>query len=188
MALGYMQLVSACASDGATLTNSLVQTSLLPTGSRRIITGGDLDFVGKTLHLKASGRISTLAAAPGTFTFFFMLGATGATVVYQSQALALNVNAKANVTWRLELEMQLRSIGTGAALLTTGHFMSEAVIGSPAPGAGGSGVLLLPATAPAPGPGFDSSIDNKTDLQGQWSVANAANSITLHNYQLGILN
>lgn len=65
-----------------------------------------------------------------------------------------------------------------------GEWRSESVIASPAAGAGGIGVLPLPASAPAVGTGFDSTAAQTVDLQAQWSVANAGNSIQVHQYVL----
>jgi hypothetical protein len=66
--------------------------------------------------------------------------------------------------------------------------MSEAVIGSPLPTVGGIGELLIPVGAPTVGTGFDSTAAQTVDLFGTWSVANAANSIQVHQYMLESVN
>jgi hypothetical protein len=133
--------------------------------------------------VEASGRISTVVTTPGTLTFTWRLGGN---LVASSPAFALNIVAKTNVTWWLRWAMTVRAVGTGttANCMHTGFWASEAVIGSPLPTVGGSGVLLIPASAPAVGAGFDSTISNISDLFAAWSVANAANSIQVHQYRV----
>lgn len=167
--------------DGPALVNSTTPTSLLPDSAKgQAIENRFGKFVGKTLLLDASGRISTVVTTPGTLTLELMLGSV---VAWTSGAMALNVVAQTNVNWRLNAELVYRILGTGtvAKLLGQGHFKSHAVIGSPAPTAGGAGTHLLPFnTAPVVGTGFDNSAGHLLDIRATWSVANAANSITMH--------
>jgi hypothetical protein len=104
--------------------------------------------------------------------------------------MALNIVAKTNVPWILEWIMTCRAIGSGTTsnLMHQGAWTSEAVIGSPLPSAGGAGTHLLPNAAPAVGTGFDSTAAQTVDLFGTWSVANAANSIQVHQYKIEALN
>jgi hypothetical protein len=176
----YQDTLVASNADGAALSNSTTPTSLLPAQALYTLPAGYLD-VGKRLRVHATGRISTVVTAPGTLTFAVRLGSVD---VFSSGALALNIVAKTNVSWWLDIEMVCRAVGSGtsANFLSVGLWASEAVIGSPVPGTGGSGVLLLPASAPAVGTGFDSTAAQQLNLFGTWSVANAANSITCHQF------
>ena len=121
--------------------------------------------------------------------FSIRLG-TGPVVAATSDALALNVVAKTNVAWDLDWLLTCRAIGggTSANFMHNGSFKSEAVIGSPLPSVGGIGELPLVASAPAVGTGFDSTAAQKWDFFGNWSVANAANSILLHQFHIEDLN
>jgi hypothetical protein len=190
MALGYSNLLIGGQGDGAALTNTTTATSILPGSARYTLLPNTIDFIGKKFRLTAMGRISTLATSPGTLTFSFRLGPTANIAAATSPAFALNVNAKTNVIWWLDWTFTARTLGsgTGATLMHGGMWTSEAVIGSPLPSAGGAGSLMIPASAPAVGTGFDSSVANVADLFAQWSVANAANSIQLHDYALESLN
>jgi len=174
-------------SDGAALTNTITETSILPGQAKYTLAANFLDYIGKTLRVRASGRISTVVTAPGTMTFRVKFGSIA---VGTSPAFALNVVAKTNVTWVLEWSLTTRTLGqtTTATLMHTGMWTSEAVIGSPVPGTGGSGSLLIPASAPAVGTGFDSIVANVVDLSAQWSTASASNSIQLHQYALESIN
>lgn len=171
------------AADGAALTNTVTATSLLLGASKFLMPGGFFLFPGQKLRLSAAGRISTVTAAPGTFTLDFRVGSV---VAFNGGAISLNVTAQTNATWRMTADLQVRSIGNGtlATILGTGEFVSRAVIGSAAGAAGGVGTWMLPDTAPAVGTGFDSTASAYFDLFGTWSTANAANSITCHQVEL----
>jgi hypothetical protein len=184
--LGYTSELVSSQADGTALSNTTTATSILSGQSKLLIPGGFLQNIGQELIVEASGRISTVVTTPGTLTFAFRLGPTANIAVATSPAFALNIVAKTNVTWWLRWALTVRALGTGTAanLMHTGFWASEGVIGSPVPGTGGSGLLLIPASAPAVGTGFDSTIDNLSDLFATWSVANAANSIQVHQYRL----
>ena len=168
--------------DGSALTNTTTPTSLLPVSRRFTTSSNFFGAVADALGFVASGRISTVVTTPGTLTLDLRMGAT---VVWTSGAMALNVVAKSNVSWKLCLDLALRSFSsTTAAFMGMGYWMSEAVIGSPLPSAGGSGVLLLPANTPAAGNTFDPSAALVLDMYGTWSVANASNSIQCHMAEL----
>lgn len=182
----WVQTLINAAVDGTALTNSTTPTSIIPAAAVHTLPANDM-VVGKQYRLLARGRISTLVTTPGTLTFDVRLGAVTA---FASGALALNIVAKTNVSWLLELLLTCRAIGggTSANLMGLGQFTSEAVIGSPLTSVGGSGILLLPASAPAVGTGFDSTASQAVDFRATWSVASTSNSIQLHQYSLESMN
>lgn len=180
---GFRQRILEIFEDGAALTNSTTQTSLLPasgSGKEALIGAG---FLERAMVIAGafSGRISTVVTTPGTLALAFRLGTVD---VFASGAMALNTTAQVNVNWSLVFELVVRGTGTGTGTTLfpkVAEFKSHAVIGSPAPTAGGAGVHLLPYNAvPAVGSGFDFSVSQAIDLLATWSVANAANSIQLH--------
>lgn len=173
--------------DGAALNTSTTETSILPGQAKFTLPANYLQDVGQTLRLRAMGRISNIVTTPGTLTLRVKFGSI---IVATSGALALNVAAKTNVTWILDWDLTVRSVGssTAATLMHSGQWQSESVIGSPAAGAGGAGSHIIPASAPAVGTGFDSTVANQIDLTAQWSISNAANSIQCHSYKLESLN
>lgn len=182
------QLWNMSAFDGPALANTVTATSLIGaagTGAPKYtLPTNYFDQTGKSLTVKAAGRISTLVTAPGTLTLDIRLGGT---VVANGVAMALNIVAKVNVGWLLEYMLAVRALGSGTAttFMSQGTWTSEAVIGAPLPSAGGSGVHVLPiSTAPAVGTGVDASAALQVDLFATWSVANAANSIQLHQMSL----
>ena len=98
-------------------------------------------------------------------------------------AFNLNTTAKTNVTWWLDINMWLRTMGAGTAatFLSGGMFTSESVVGS---AAGVASSVMLPASAPAVGTGFDTSVANVFDLQAQFSVATSPTNLTCHHFEL----
>lgn len=179
-------LVSANA-DGTALANSTTETSILPTQARFTLAANFLQYAGQGLRVRAMGRISNIVTTPGTLTLRVKFGSIA---VASSPAFALNTTAKTNVTWILDWDMTVRTLGTStsATLMHSGQWQSESVIGSPAASAGGASAHMIPASAPAVGTGFDSTVSNNIDLTAQWSVANAGNSIQVHSYKLESLN
>lgn len=173
-------LISANA-DGTALTASTSPTNILPTHA--IFTLPQNYFqIGRVLFLKASGRISNIVTTPGTLTLDIRLGGV---IAANGGAMALNTVAKTNVPWYLEWMLTCRSVGSGtsATLMHQGNWMSESVIASPLPAAGGAGTHMLPNAAPAVGTGFDSTTTLTVNLFATWSLNNA-NSILVHQFAL----
>lgn len=183
----WVELIGFDVADGTALNTSTTPTSLLPASAKFTLPANFFNYAGKKLRVRAAGRISNIVTTPGTLTLDFRLGSV---VAFNGGAMALNIVAKTNVSWIFEAELEARAIGSGtsAALLGIGKWLSESVIGSPLPSAGGSGLLLLPASAPANGTGFDSTAAQQIDLFATWSISNAANSIQVHQFSLESLN
>lgn len=186
----YPQLLIASQGDGAAYASSTTPTSLLPGQAKLLLPANFIDVPGKTFRVLASGRVSTLVTAPGTLTLALRMGPTANIAVATSQAIALNIVAKTNVSWWLELLLTARAVGasTSANFMAMGLWTSEAVVGSPVPGTGGVGVEPWQTSAPAVGTGFDSTVANLVDVYATWSVNSASNSILCHTYQLESLN
>jgi hypothetical protein len=180
----WQELLNYSGGDGPALTASIVATSIAVPTKLTLPVG--FWVPGKKLRVTTYGRISTVVTTPGTLTLDVRMGAV---IAHTSQALALNIVAKTNVLWKHQVVLQCRSIGpgTGTTLLGLGDFTSEAVIGSPLPTVGGSGVLMIPASAPAVGTGFDSTLSQVVDLFATWSISNA-NSIQVHDMSIEAMN
>lgn len=181
MEKGFLARLMHIGVAGTALTNSTAAASLMlgNTGEQSSLPAGYFDRIGKSLRIRATGRISTVVTTPGTLNLRVRFGSID---VFDSGAMTLNTVAKTDVGWIMELELFCRAIGNGTAanLLGQGRFHSQAVIGAAVPTAGGQEAHVLPYNAaPAVGAGFDSTASQLIDIQGQWSVANASNSIRL---------
>jgi hypothetical protein len=169
--------------DGTTLTAAARATALAQS-SKYTLPANFFSYVGKKLHVYASGRISCVVTTPGTARYDLTMGGT---IVFDSLAMNLNVVAKVSVHWELDVTLTARAIGSTGNLFGQGSWKSEAVVGSPLPTVGGSGVLLIPVgTAPGVGGNFDTSIAQQIDLFFTQTVATG--SMTLHQFQVEALN
>lgn len=178
---GYRSTLVEMQADGTALTNSTSEsTTFLSPQAKWTLPAGYLNRVGKRLLVTASGRISNVVTTPGTLILRLKFGAIN---VATSQAIALNIVAKTNVTWYLELDLLLRSIGssTSATFFPSGLFTSESVVGA----ATGQQVSAgWQVSAPVVGTGFDSIVANQIDLSAQFSVSTATTSIQCHTFQV----
>lgn len=178
---GFRERIFEVYEDGAALASSTTLTSIIPASAKEATLGAGLLRIGRIVAFSFSGRISTVVTTPGTLTLNLRLGSVD---VFSSGAMTLNTTAQTNVNWHLFGELVCRAVGltTVTTFMPKGcEFHSHAVIGSPAPTAGGAGVHMLPYNAaPAVGSGLDFSVSQLVDLNATWSVPNAANSITLH--------
>lgn len=171
-------LVTAAA-DGPTLT-SAAAASCLPTGAKCLLDGGFFDAPGKQLQIKASGRISCVVTTPGTARFDVRLGGT---VVFDGLAVPLNIVAKTNVGWYLEVLLTCRAIGSSGNLIGQGKWTSQASIGAPGDATAAPGSFLLPYnSAPAVGGNFDTTAAQTLDLFFTQTVGTG--SLTLHQYEV----
>lgn len=170
----FPELAVASSVAGAALSASATPTSLLPAGKCTL--PANKLYVGSWLRLKAGGIITTASSAEGNLTLDCRLNSTPI-VVFNGGAMALAAS-KTNVSWMLEMDMQVVTVGSGTAatILGIGTFLSAGVTGS---------VVLLPATSPAAGTGFDSTVANLVDLYGTLSAT--GNSITCSMYELTFL-
>jgi len=185
---GWQETLVSAQVDGPALTNTVTQASILPAQAQYTLPANYLKYIGQVLKITAQGRISCVVTTPGTLLFQVLFGATA---LYNSGSAAMNLNivAKTDVAWWLEILLTVRSMTfTGTAATATfmqqGRWTSEAVVGSPLPSAGGSGTLFIPASAPAVTPTFDPTASQKVDLQAKFSVSTATTSLTLHQYKL----
>jgi hypothetical protein len=176
-----VQVIASAYTDGPTLT-AAAAASALPTYVPTSIPAGYWQ-IGRIWRLTAAGRISTVVTTPGTARFDLRLGAVTA---WDSLAIPLNIVAKTNVNWWLQVMLSCRSVGTGtsATLFGQGFWLSEANIltALPATGPGPGGSLLPFNTAPVVGTGFDSTIANALDFRFTQTVATG--SMTMHQFMI----
>lgn len=172
-------------SDGSALSNTVTETSILPAAAKFTLGANLLDWVGKVLRVRAAGRISTVVTTPGNLTLAVRFGTID---VFTTGTMSLNVVAQTNQSWVFDVEMILRAIGTSANFMGIGTFASRAILGGNAVATSGDYINVQPDTAPAVGSNFDSTVAQVVDFMAIWSVANAANSILLHQYSLELRN
>lgn len=159
---------------GPALTNTTTQTSLLNGQAKFTLPAQFMEFIGQKLRIKAAGTMSTAAAAPGTFSFFVVLGAIS---IYAGGASGTLATSATNAPWKLEIDLTMRAVGSStiATAAGSGTFASAALSAT-------TPLQLL--AVPGPLTGFDSTSATLVDLQGAWSVTSASNTITCQDYEL----
>lgn len=174
------------ATDGPTLT-AAARASCIPTANR-IVLPNAFFYIGRALKVIMNGRISCAITTPGTARFDICMGAAGTTIVYDTLALNLNIVAKTTVPWMLEVLLVCRTVGnaTATTFFPRGQFTSEAVVGAQLPTVGGNGSLIAPVGTPAVGAGMDNTAASALDVFFTQTVATG--SLTVHNYQVDVLN
>lgn len=179
---GFFECLAWSEVDGTAVATTAKGSLIPPNALYPAGAGGTFWDVGKKVRMEAEGRISNIVTTPGTFQIFAMVGAVN---VFTSQAIALNIIAKTNVSWNMYLKLTCRSIGSGTAatIMGQGRIETESLV-IPVAGwiAGNPSAMNMPASAPAVGTGFDSSAAANIDLQAQFSLT--GNSMTCHQYSL----
>lgn len=171
-----LEVLTYSYTDGPVLT-AAAAASCVPTYVPTTLPAGHFQ-IGRMWRLSMSGRISCVVTTPGTARFDMRLGGI---VAFDTLAMPLNIVAKTNVPWYLEVLLTCRAVGSGsqANILGQGRFLSEAVIASPLPTAGGIGELMVPHnTAPVVGTGFNSQSALTLDFFFTQTVATG--SLTVH--------
>jgi hypothetical protein len=183
----WQETIVLGATDGPTLT-AAARASCIPTANR-IVLPNNFFYIGRAIRIKLGGRISCAVTTPGTARFDIDMGAAGTTIVFDTLALNLNVVAKTTVPWIFEVTLVCRAVGTGTTTTffpLDGRFVSEAVVGAPLPTVGGNGYLNVPVGTPAVGGGMDNTVASALDVFFTQTVATG--SLTVHNYQVDVLN
>ena len=174
-----VQVIASSYTDGPTLT-AAAAASCLPTYVVTTLPAGYWQ-IGRQWRLTASGRISNVISTPGTARFDLRLAAV---VAFDTLAIPLNIVAKTNVSWFLQVLLTCRAVGSGTSgqLFGSGFFLSEANILVPVPSTGpGPGGQLVPYnTAPVVGTGFDSTAALALNFYFTQTVATG--SMTMHQF------
>lgn len=161
---------------GTALSNTTTATSLLNGQAKFTLPAQFIDTAGAKLRIKASGRMSTAASTPGTFTFDVRFGSV---VVFNGGASGTLATSASNVTWDLEINIYALTVGasTSATMYGSGRLLTAALSAT-------TPIMLLPTSSPGAGTGFDSTAAAIVDLFGTWSVASASNSIRCDDFEL----
>jgi hypothetical protein len=175
----WNQTIITSQGAGSALTAASA-ASMLP-GQAKFTFPANLLKIGDHLHVIARGIISCVVTTPGTARYDIRFGST---VVFDTGALNLNIVAKTSVPWTLDVDLEVRSVGSGTAatLWGQGTWSSEAVIGSPANSAGGNGILNVPVGSLAASSGFDSTTSFAIDSFFTQTVATG--SMTMEQFRI----
>lgn len=193
--LPYASTLITAQLDGPACTTAARQTAL-PGQALFTIPPNYFDVVGKQLAIRASGKVSSVIATPGTFRLDvnFVDSAGSSAIVWDSQAVNLDTQiAHTNAGWTFELLMTCRSVGAAGNLIGHGTLTSEALLPAAASSVNISpsssnqrsvNVAVLPFfVAPSTSAAnFDTTKSQQVDLKFTQTVATG--SETLQQYSL----
>lgn len=186
----WQEAVQTSQVDGSALASSTTPTSILPATAKWGLYGNYFDVPGRMIKVTAAGRVSNIVTTPGTLTLDLRMGPTSNIVVFNGGAMQMSTTAHTSVPWWLEILLTCRAVGSGtsANLMGQGWCASQALSISGADTTTSHPLLLIPNSAPAVGTGFDSTVAMIADLFATFSVSNAANAITCHQFLIEALN
>lgn len=174
-----VQVIASSYTDGPALI-AAAAASCLPTYVPTTLPAGYWQ-IGRMWRITASGRISTVVTTPGTARFDLRMAAVTA---WDSLAIPLNIVARVNVSWWLEVLLTCRSVGSGTSATLFGHGMwlsdDNINVALPATGPGPGGQLVPYNTAPVVGAGFDSTAALAMDFRFTQTVGTG--SLTMHQF------
>jgi hypothetical protein len=166
--------------DGPALVSSSTPTSILPLSRKFTLASYFFDGIGKTLRIRAAGKISTAGATPGTLTLDVRFGSV---VVFNGGASGTLAVSASNLTWVMEAYLTCRAIGASTSATVIGIGKLEcAALSATTP------IMLLPTSSPAAGTGFDSTTAQTIDLFATWSVSSASNTLTCQQFSIEAMN
>lgn len=168
MAIGFWQTLNTLqASGGAITAASRTSMTASSTQGRFTLPANALKTLGDMLRLEATGIISCVVTTPGTARFDLAMDTTAK---LDTTAMPLNIVARTNVPWKLEMLGTLTTAGTSAVLTWTGYWLSEAMINTALQATGpGPGGTMVPYSGTATGAStasssFDSTVSHLLDL------------------------
>lgn len=123
-----------------TLTSA--DKALYTTAFFPVLGGNYFGFIGKKLHIRCFGQITT-AATPGngTFAIYYGTGADANGVLLASSAANVLLASQTNASWCIDIAVSCRSVGATGTLVVDGTYDFT-------PGVSAAGGGLLPASAP----------------------------------------
>lgn len=170
MAIGFWQTLATLPAAGTALTaaaRASMTQGTNATAGRFTLPGNALKTLGDQLRVYATGIISTVITTPGTARFDVAMATTAK---MDTQAMPLNIVARTNVPWILDLTGTLTTVGTAAVLTWTGVWLSEDMINTALQATGpGPGGTVVPYSGTATGAStasssFDSTVSQLLDL------------------------
>lgn len=182
--MGIRETIASLQSDGPTITAAAAATCL-NAQAKVLLQGGRLGYAGRGLHIRASGRISSVITTPGTARFDVRYGGT---VIFDSQAILLDsVAAHTNVGWYLDILLTCRVVGSAANFMGQGMWTCEDILGVPATAPKGVLSAMLPwNAAPAVGGNVDVTANGVLDMF--FTQTAATGSLTVHQYEVDLIS
>jgi hypothetical protein len=180
LGIGYYNTLGTLQAAGPTLASFTTSASLLNPQAKIVLPAGFFSYIGQKLLIRAQGQLGSTGTPTFTIAVLF-----GATTIFTGGAMNVVTGGTTTLPFWLEIDLTCRIVGSSAQLMGQGRITGQSLsLTSVAVSTTTPATLLLPNTAPALGTAFDATTTNAVDLQAACSVSNAANAITLHQYEL----
>jgi hypothetical protein len=175
----FQECLAWATASGTAVGNTVTETIVFP----NIVIPANYFQSGRTLRLRAFGQIGNVVTAVPTVTFRVRWGGVAGTVLCSSGAVGCSATAFTGAIWDLEVMLTNRVDGSAGQIFAMGsmNIGNDAV--PQARGMGSAGALV-PAVVTA----LDLTADTALSLTATWSAANAANTLTGHNFYVEALN
>lgn len=148
--------------------------------------------IGRVVRITVTGALSNIVTTPGTFVQQIMLGPTANIVAFTTGNIQLNATAHTLLPFWTDILLTCRAVGatTTANLMGMGRIqgIQPTLTAGQTDATNTGGIYSAPATAPAVGTGFDSTTASILDFWQGFSISNAGNGVTVHNYIVELLN
>jgi hypothetical protein len=175
MAQGFWQTLNTLQAAGTAITAaSRTSMTVGSTQARFTLPANALKNLGDMLKVTATGIISCAVTTPGTARWDLAMATTAK---LDTAAIPLNIVARTNTPWFLDITGTLTTTGTSAVLTWSGFVLSDAVVNTALQATGpGPGGTILPYSGTATGAStagtsFDATVSNLLDLYFTQTVA-----------------
>lgn len=121
--LHYLYGLFSQTADGSTVTNTVVETSIIGSGQGSLSVPANLFIVGNSFNAKIGGIISAQNGDTVTISI-----KEGATILATTGAITLSPCTTQG--WEIELDFTIRSIGASGTVMTNGEFKYNRDTGS----------------------------------------------------------
>lgn len=163
-------------SDGTAVANTTTETIVFP----NVIIPANYMQDGRTLRLRAFGKLSTTGTPTSTFTIRW--GGVSGTILAVTEAIT-NANNAANVIWSLEAFITTRTNGSSGTLFVTGEVMVNTTTTANVSQNFGVSGFDAPAAVTV-----DLTADTALSLTTTWSAASSSNTLTGNQYYIESIN
>lgn len=167
--------------DIASVTLASTDKALYPVSNFPVLGGQYFSRIGKALRIILFGRITT-AATPGngTLDVYYGDGTDANGVLLASSAALTLIASQTNLSWRAEIDVHCRSLGSAGTLFCTGEVKFN-------PAVMAATVGLVPASAPVVSGACDLTAAKIISVQFKRS-GSTAETMQVHDMKVIALN
>ena len=172
----WIESLSWATADGTAIHTTTTETIIFP----NIVIPANYMQDGRTLRMRAFGKLSTTGTPTGTWAIRW--GGVAGTLLATTEAITLG-NGVTNVNWALEAYIQTRTNGSSGTLLVMGELQVHTTSTASSPNVFGVSGFDAPAAVTV-----DLTADTALSLTFDWSANSASNTLTGMIYNVETLN